>query len=184
MFSASCSPVKISRSKQINAIFITTYISGTVISYEKTVSPAVQTSFTSQYNVLMYGHIAPSRLFLFFNTVQTNHLVFRETGNYKEIYSSRALSFLPIFFTPLPTQCTGHFHQGFFRLRFLRHGKLELHYAPGRLYFQSLLVYRCVPLSPPLHPTPRIPLLCLKTFYSVFWFCFFTLSYLIPMADL
>lgn len=35
MFSASCSPVKISRSKQINAIFITIYISGTVISPER-----------------------------------------------------------------------------------------------------------------------------------------------------
>lgn len=38
MFSASCSPVKISRSKQINAIFITIYISGTVIIFQKTAS--------------------------------------------------------------------------------------------------------------------------------------------------
>lgn len=35
MFSASCSPVKISRSKQINAIFITIRISGTVIIFQK-----------------------------------------------------------------------------------------------------------------------------------------------------
>lgn len=38
MFSASCSPVKISRSKQINAISITIYISGTVIIFQKTAS--------------------------------------------------------------------------------------------------------------------------------------------------
>lgn len=38
MFSASCSPVKISRSKQINAIFITIHISGTVIIFQKAAS--------------------------------------------------------------------------------------------------------------------------------------------------
>ena len=77
MFSASCSPVKISGSKQINAIFITTYISGTVISFEKTASPAAKGLLPSPaYRSHKVGHCPSSFLtcvFFFFLMVQTNH---------------------------------------------------------------------------------------------------------------
>lgn len=48
MFSASCSPVKISGSKQINAIFITICVSGTAISFGEMASPDAKGSFASQ----------------------------------------------------------------------------------------------------------------------------------------
>ena len=75
MFSASCSPVKISGSKQINAIFITTYISGTVISFEKTASPAAKGLLPfPAYRSHKVGHCPSSFLtcFFFFLMVQTN----------------------------------------------------------------------------------------------------------------
>lgn len=55
MFSASCSPVKMSGSKQINAIFITIYISGTAISFEKVASPGTQRGFASPGNMGTHG---------------------------------------------------------------------------------------------------------------------------------
>lgn len=84
MFSASCSPVKISGSKQINAIFITIYISGTVISFGKTVSWEHKLALPPH---ILFGQVGvlPQTIlnvffvclfvFFFFNAVN-RHLVF------------------------------------------------------------------------------------------------------------
>lgn len=83
MFSASCSPVKISGSKQINAIFITIYISGTVISFGKTVSWEHKLALPPHILFRQVGVLPQTILngffvclfFFFFNAVN-RHLVF------------------------------------------------------------------------------------------------------------
>lgn len=83
MFSASCSPVKMSGSKQINAIFITIYISGTAISFEKM---PLQTHNGALLPRVIWGRMGDFRRPLFtLLTLQTNQLTFRKMHYCEEI---------------------------------------------------------------------------------------------------
>lgn len=143
-----------------------------------------------------HSHSPPFFLFFFF-TMQTYHLVFRETWNCKEIYpghfqkqSTEFWVFSPPSSPHSQLRCW-MFPPGlsFPGSNLWDMGSWDCIMPPRRLYFQSFLAYRHVPLLPPVHLIPCIPLLCSRglwvRLYSIFfskWF--FMLSHLIPMADL